>query len=109
MRAAPRSMAILAMSCVLAICPAQAAPSGLATIALPIEQAAYELTANQFVWQDTGTGEGLIDADTIGIPPEFEAPNDVFGHLPRRAVRTERCTRFRCNEGVLVDEREVVG
>ena len=59
MRAAPRSMAILAMSCALAISPAQAAPSGLATIALPIEQAAYELTANQFVWQDSGTGEAV--------------------------------------------------
>src|SRR5436190_2195417 len=59
--------------------------------------------------QRSGTGKWLIDAYTIRIAPKFEAPDDMFGHLPRRAVCTERRTRFRCNEGVLVDKCEVIG
>ncbi len=36
-----------------------AAASGIDGIALPIEEAATELSANQFVWKDTNTGEAV--------------------------------------------------
>ena len=46
---------------VLSVCaaPVAAAPAGMDTIALPIEEAAYELSPNQFVWQDSKTDEAF--------------------------------------------------
>lgn len=51
---------MLGLSCTVSIGSAVAAPaSGMASIALPIEQAAYELRPNQFVWQDNDAGEAV--------------------------------------------------
>ncbi len=48
----------LALALLAGASPALAA-SGVDAIALPIEQAATELSPNQFVWKDTDTGEAL--------------------------------------------------
>ncbi len=48
----------IALALFTGACPALAA-SGVDGIALPIEEAATELSPNQFVWKDSGTGEAL--------------------------------------------------
>ena len=59
MRTAQGFTAGLALLLSVCAAPVAAAPAGMDTIALPIEEAAYELSPNQFVWQDSKTGEAV--------------------------------------------------
>ena len=59
MRTAYGLMAGFALALGVCAVPVAAASAGMDTIALPIEEAAYELSPNQFVWQDSNTGEAV--------------------------------------------------
>ena len=59
MRGLAGSTTVLAVMLAVVGSPARAAPGSMDSITLPIEQAAYELDPNQFVWQDTNSGEAV--------------------------------------------------